>query len=71
MVYELLEDDFFLRRHLEFFPLAPMTLRQVEVWRVGLDGQCLDQEMGPLPSASKKQNPFRYRPVHPRIDGKN
>ena len=47
VVYELMDDDFFLRRHLEFSPTAPMLLRQVEVWKIGLEGQCLDQETGP------------------------
>ena len=47
VVYELLDDDPFLRRHLEFTPASPMVLRQVEVWRVGVEGRCLDQETGP------------------------
>ena len=47
VVYELLDADFFLRRHLEFSPASPMPLRQVEVWRVGLEGQCSFQELGP------------------------
>ncbi len=44
VIYELLDADSFLRRHLEFTPAAPMRLRQVEVWRVGVEGHCLDQE---------------------------
>jgi hypothetical protein len=47
VVYELLDEDFFLRRHLEFSPALPMPLRQVDVWRVGVKGECSSQEFGP------------------------
>ena len=47
VVYELLDQDSFLRRHLEYSPALPQPLRQVEVWRVGLAGECSSQEIGP------------------------
>lgn len=47
IVYELLDENFFLRRHLEFAPASPLPLRAVEVWNVGLAGKCSSQEMGP------------------------
>jgi hypothetical protein len=47
VVYELLDQDFFLRRHLEFSPALPLPLRQVDVWNVGLKGRCSSQEAGP------------------------
>ena len=47
VVYELLDRDPFLRRHLEFFPAASVPLRQVEVWRAGVRGTCSAQEDGP------------------------
>ena len=47
VVYELLDQDFFLRRHLEFSPALPLPLRQVDVWSVGLKGRCSSQEIGP------------------------
>jgi hypothetical protein len=47
LVYELLDDSFFLRRHVEFSPGAPVLLREVEVWKVGLEGRCSHQETGP------------------------
>ncbi len=47
IVYELLDEDFFLRRHLEFSPALPMSLRQVEVCSVELAGKCSSQETGP------------------------
>lgn len=47
LVYELLDENFFLHRHLEFSPESPLALRQVDVWRVGLTGKCSAQESGP------------------------
>jgi len=47
VVYELRDQDAFLRRHLEFVPASPLPLRQVEVWSVGLKGRCESQETGP------------------------
>jgi hypothetical protein len=47
VIYELLDRDFFLRRHLEFSPAGAVPLRQVDVWSVGLAGRCSSQETGP------------------------
>jgi len=54
VIYELMDGDYFLRRHLEFAPASPMMLRQVEVWRIGLPGVCSSQETGP--PAEMQQN---------------
>jgi hypothetical protein len=54
LIYELMDGDYFLRRHLEFAPASPMMLRQVEVWRIGLPGVCSSQETGP--PAEMQQN---------------
>ena len=47
VVYELLDENYYLRRHLEFAPASPMSLRQVDVWSARLKGTCSSQEMGP------------------------
>ena len=47
VIYELLDANFFLRRHLEFSPGAPLLLRAVDVWKVGLEDRCSHQETGP------------------------
>ena len=44
VIYELGDHDFFLRRHLELLPAAPLPLREVDMWRVGLKGKCSFQE---------------------------
>ena len=54
VIYELMDGNGFLRRHLEFAPGSPMMLRQVEVWRIGLPGVCSSQETGP--PAEMQQN---------------
>ena len=47
VIYELGDRDFFLRRRLELLPAGPLPLRQVEVWRAGLQATCSAQEEGP------------------------
>ena len=47
VVYELLDQDFFLRRHLELSAAASLALRQIDVWKIGLPGRCSSQEAGP------------------------
>lgn len=47
LVYELLDNSFFLRRHLEYSPVNPLLLRTVEVWKLGIEGRCSSQETGP------------------------
>jgi len=47
IIYELMDADFFIRRHLEFCCASPVLLREVDVWNVGLKDQCWSQEKGP------------------------
>lgn len=44
VIYELGDEDFFVRRHLELMPTRPLPLREVDMWRVGFDGKCSAQE---------------------------
>jgi hypothetical protein len=44
VIYELGDRDFFLRRRLELVPTGPLPLREVDMWRVGLEGECSFQE---------------------------
>ena len=46
VVYELGNDDFFLRRRLELSTTEPLPLRQVDVWLVGVEGPCSHQGFG-------------------------
>lgn len=46
VVYELGNDDFFLRRRLELSMTQPLPLRQVDVWLAGVEGACLHQGFG-------------------------
>jgi hypothetical protein len=46
VVYELGNDDFFVRRRLELSTADPLALRQVDVWRVGVEGVCAHQGFG-------------------------
>ena len=46
VVYELGNDDFFLRRRLELSTADPLGLRQVDVWLVGVEGACAHQGFG-------------------------
>lgn len=45
-VYELGNNDFFLRRRLELTSGKPIDLRQVDVWLAGVDGKCSHQGFG-------------------------
>ncbi len=46
IIYELADNDFFLRRRLELKTKGPLALRQVDVWLVGIDGKCSHQGFG-------------------------
>ena len=46
VIYELGDREFFVRRRLELQPAAPLALREVDMWRVGLKGECSSQEQG-------------------------
>ncbi len=46
LVYELGHAEFFLRRHLEFTPAAPVDLGQVVVWQTDVAGACAGQGFG-------------------------
>jgi hypothetical protein len=46
VIYELGDRDFFVRRWLEVSASQPLPLRQVDVWLVGLDGECSHQGFG-------------------------
>ena len=47
IIHELGDAEGFVRRRLEVTPTAPMPLRRVTVWKLGLPGRCWSQEMGP------------------------
>jgi hypothetical protein len=68
VIYELGDRDFFVRRRLELSPTGPLPLREVDMWRVGLDGQCSFQErcvpvylqLGPEWKYTAKHQGFGY-----------
>ncbi len=46
IVYELGDDDFFMRRRLELSSKEPLELRKVDVWKVKVEGKATHQGFG-------------------------